>query len=115
MTIYEHNGFLILMRFKHLKGPFCQSCGLSYWRRMTDTTLLRGWLGIFSFFIAPVTVLINLVNLPKLNRLPPPSTAQAVRQPADPGAGMFRRPGVYVYAVVLVAVIVIFLLPLFSQ
>lgn len=111
MTIYAHNGYLILMQFKHLKGPFCRDCGLYTWRRMTNETLLRGWLGIFSFFIAPVTALINVVNRPKVDRLPPPEPGTAVRQPGDPGAGMFHRPGVYVYAVVILLAIVIFIVP----
>ena len=111
MTIYEHNGFVIMMQFKNLKGPFCRYCGLNVWRRMTDTTLLRGWLGMFSFFIAPVTALINLVNYPKLTSLAAPDPASSVRPPADPGQGLFHRPGVYVYMVVVAVVILFFLVP----
>jgi len=111
MTIYEHNGYVILMQFKNLRGPFCRMCGLNVWRRMTDSTLLRGWLGVFSFFIAPVTALINVVNLRKLTSLGAPDPSTSVRPPADPGRGMFQRLGVYVYAVVIVVVLVLFLLP----
>jgi hypothetical protein len=107
MTVYEHNGFIVLMTFKNLRGPFCRDCGLHTWRRMTDTTLLRGWLGVASFFIAPITVLINLVNLRKLTSLPPPDTKYAVGRPADPGPGLFKRPGVYVYAGVLAVLLLI--------
>lgn len=114
MTIYEHNGYVILMQFKNLRGPFCRMCGLNVWRRMTDSTLLRGWLGVFSFFIAPVTALVNLVNLRKLTSLQAPDPATSVRPPADPGRGMFQRPGVYVYAGVVVVVLVVFLLPAFA-
>jgi len=111
MTIYEHNGYVVLMTFKNLKGPFCRSCGLSVWRRMTDATLLRGWLGIASFFIAPVTALINLFNLSKLTSLSDPNPGSGVRAPANPGASMFRRPGVYVYAGVLVVALLVFVVP----
>lgn len=111
MTIYEHNGYIILMQFKNLKGPYCRMCGLNVWRRMTDSTLLRGWLGFLSFFIAPITALINLVNLRKLTSLAGPDPGTAVRPPADPGRSMFQRAGVYVYAGVLVVVFVVFLLP----
>lgn len=111
MTIYEHNGYIVLMSFKNLKGPFCRDCGLHVWRRMTNATLLRGWLGFLSFFIAPVTALINLVNLGKLTSLPAPDPGSSVRPPADPGPGLFRRPGVYVYAGVLVVVVLIFVVP----
>jgi len=111
MTVYEHNGYVILMQFKHLKGPFCRSCGLYTWRKMTNDTLLRGWLGVFSFFIAPLTALVNLINRPKLDRLPPPEPGTALRPPADPGANLFHRPGVYVYAAVILAAIVIYVVP----
>jgi hypothetical protein len=111
MTVYEHNGFIVLMQFKNLKGPFCRNCGIHVWRRMTDTTLLRGWLGIFSFFIAPLTVLINLANYPKLTSLPAPQPGSAVRPPADPGPGIFHRPGIYVYAGVVAIVILFFAVP----
>jgi len=111
MTIYEHNGYLILMQFKNLSGPYCRMCGLHVWRRMTDSTLLRGWLGLFSFFIAPATALVNVVNLRKLTSLPAPDPGTSVRPPADPGRGMFQRLGVYVYAGVIVVVLVFILLP----
>jgi hypothetical protein len=111
MTIYEHNGFIILMQFKHVAGPFCRSCGLHVWRRMTNTTLLRGWLGFLSFFIAPATAVINLINLRKLTGLSAPDPAGAARQPADPGPSMFRRAGVYVYAAVLLVVILVYVVP----
>ena len=111
MTVFEHNGYVILMQFKQLQGPFCRNCGLNAWRRMTNSTLLRGWLGVFSFFIAPVTALINVINLPKLNSLPPPQPGTAVRQPADPGAGLLARPGVYVYAGVLAVVLLVVAVP----
>lgn len=109
MTVFEHNGYVILMQFKNLRGPFCRNCGLNAWRRMTDQTLLRGWLGMFSFFIAPVTALINVINLPKLQGLPPPYPGTAARAPADPGASLFKRPGVYVYAGVIVLILVVVL------
>jgi len=111
MTVYEHNGYLVLMTFKNLKGPFCRNCGLHVWRRMTNATLLRGWLGFISFFVAPLTALVNLVNLRKLTSLPAPDPASSVRPPADPGPGLFGRPGVYVYAGVIVVVVLIFVVP----
>jgi hypothetical protein len=111
LTIYEHNGFVIMMQFKQLTGPFCRSCGLNVWRRMTDTTLWRGWWGFLSFFIAPVTALINLANLRKLTSLPPPDPTTAVRRPGDPGVGMFGRSGIYVYAGMLLVLFIVFVLP----
>jgi hypothetical protein len=114
MTVYEHNGYLILMTFKNVKGPFCHDCGLHVWRQMTNSTLLRGWLGVFSFFIAPVTALVNLINLRKLTSLPAPEPGSSVRPPADPGPGLFQRPGVYVYMGVIFVVLLIYVIPAFA-
>lgn len=111
LTIYEHNGYVLLMTFKNLRGPYCRNCGLHVWRRMTDATLLRGWLGMLSFFIAPFTALVNLVNLPKLTSLPEPQPGSGFQMPANPGAGLLRRPGVYVYAGVIAVVILILVVP----
>ena len=111
LTIYEHNGYLVLMTFKNLKGPFCRDCGLHVWRRMTDATLMRGWLGMFSFFIAPVTALVNVVNRSKLTSLAPPQPGTALRPPANPGPDLFHRAGVYVYMAVIAAAILIFVVP----
>ena len=114
-TVYEHNGYVVLMTFKNVKGPFCRDCGLNAWRRMTDQTLLRGWLGVLSFFIAPLTALVNVINLRKLTSLAPPQPGSGVRPPADPGGSLFRRPGVYVYAAVIVAVLVIYIVPALAR
>jgi len=114
MTVYEHNGYLILMTFKNVKGPFCHDCGMHVWRQMTNATLLRGWLGVFSFFIAPVTALVNLINLRKLTSLPAPEPGSSVRPPADPGLGLFQRPGVYVYMAVIFVVLLVYVIPAFA-
>ena len=111
MTIFEHNGYLILMTFKNLKGPFCRDCGMGAWRRMTNATLLRGWLGVFSFFIAPITALINVINLSKLTSLPLPEPGSGLRPPAAPGPGLFQRPGVYVYMGVIAVVLLVYVVP----
>src|SRR5438445_376894 len=100
------------MRENHLGFPsYHLTLSCRQWG-MTDATLLRGWLGMFSFFIAPVTALINVVNLSKLTSLPAPDPNSSVRPPADPGQGLFRRPGVYVYVGVIAIVLVYFVLVL---
>jgi hypothetical protein len=112
MSVFEHNGYLIVFTSKTLKGPFCRACGLYAWRRMTDATLLRGWLGLLSFLVAPLTAIVNFVNRRKLAGLPAPQPGSGVKPPADPGRSLFRRPGIYVYAAMLAAVFVFYVLPL---
>ncbi|TMF20804.1 MAG: hypothetical protein E6I04_10250 [Chloroflexi bacterium] len=112
MTIFEHNGYILVFTAKNLKGPFCRSCGLHAWRKMTDATLLRGWLGLLSFVVAPLTVLANFVNRRKLATLAAPEAGTGVQAPADPGRSLFERPGLYVYAAMIAAVFVFYVLPL---
>ncbi|MGK5549725.1 LppU/SCO3897 family protein, partial [Streptomyces sp. URMC 127] len=42
-TIRQHQGILIMMRFLHVRGPFCRNCGLAVLRDMNGKTLLQGW------------------------------------------------------------------------
>ena len=107
-TIHEHNGFLIWFVHRTIRGPFCRDCGLSAVRRMVNATLLRGWIGWISFFVAPVTALLDLVVWLRLRSLdaPQPHPDGGIA-PAGPGRPIVARPGVYVYAGML-AVLAVF-------
>jgi hypothetical protein len=113
MTIHEHNGRLLWMVHKTNKGPFCRDCGTALLRHHQNNTLFQGWFGIFSFFITPVTLLLNLGAWRKVNALGPPQRDPNVQSkipaPLNPGKPLFRRPGPYVGAAV-VAVVVAFLM-----
>lgn len=69
-TCRGHQGILIIMRFLHVKGPFCHDCGMSTYRRMTANTLLQGWWGYASSIITPITVIINLTRRGTPKRAP---------------------------------------------
>jgi hypothetical protein len=113
MTIHEHNGRLLWMVHKTNKGPFCRDCGTALLRHHQNNTLFQGWFGIFSFFITPVTLLLNLGAWRKVKALGPPQRDPNVQSkipaPLNPGKPLFRRPGPYVGAAV-VAVVVAFLM-----
>ncbi|WP_460526891.1 hypothetical protein [Flindersiella endophytica] len=106
-----HRGMIILMTFLSSEGPFCRDCGLSTFRRMTSETLLAGWWGAMSFFITPLTVLLNLTRHGKVASLPPPSPPPAgpYERPMDPGAPLLRRPG-GIFGVVIAAGFVLLIL-----
>src|SRR5713101_5436023 len=110
MTIHEHNGRLIWMVHKTNKGPFCRDCGTALLRHHQNSTLFQGWFGIFSFFITPVTLLLNLFAWRKVKALGPPqrdpNIESKIPAPLNPGKPLFRRPGLYVGGVVVAAVIV---------
>lgn len=107
-TIRGHQGFVVIMRFLKLSGPFCRTCGIAAHRNMTSRSLWQGWWGIASSVINPITMLINLPQRSKINKLPPPMPG-APAMPMDPGKPVFARPASWVVllpvALLVVAVI----------
>jgi hypothetical protein len=112
MTIHEHNGRLLWMVHKTNKGPFCRDCGTALLRHHQNSTLFQGWFGIFSFFITPITLLLNLGPWRKVKALGPPqrdpNVESKIPAPLNPGKPLLRRPGPYVAGVVVAAVLVFF-------
>ena len=113
MTIHEHNGRVIWMVHKTNKGPFCRDCGTALLRHHQNNTLFQGWFGIFSFFITPITLLLNLNAWRKVKALGPPQRDPNVQSkipaPLSPGKPLLSRPGPYVAGVVVAAVITLLL------
>ncbi|WP_371498292.1 hypothetical protein OG871_19765 [Kitasatospora sp. NBC_00374] len=109
-TVRGHQGFLVMMKFLKLEGPFCRTCGVAAHREMTAKSLWQGWWGIGSMLINPITMLINLPNRAKINKLPEPVPG-APGQPMNPGKPLFQRiavlgfliPALVVGAIVLAA------------
>lgn len=110
MTIHEHNGRVVWMVHKTVKGPFCRDCGTALLRQRQNSTLFQGWFGIFSFFITPITLLLNLGAWQKVRSLAAPrrdpATESPLPAPLHPGSPLLRRPGPYVGGVVVGAVAV---------
>ncbi|MEU7603760.1 hypothetical protein [Streptomyces sp. NPDC041003] len=98
-TVRGHQGMIVLMRSLSMRGPFCRDCGLATYRRMSSDTLWQGWWGPLSFFITPVTLLMNLGPRAAFRRLAPP--AGGFRPPLDPGRPMWRRVPVLLFLVPL--------------
>src|SRR5207302_3892224 len=114
MSIHEHNGRLLWMVHKTSKGPFCRDCGTAMLRHHRNSTLFQGWFGIFSFFITPVTLLLNLNAWRKVKALGPPQRNPAAQSripaPLNPGKPLLRRPGPYVGGIVVAGVIAFLLI-----
>ncbi|WP_327301250.1 hypothetical protein [Streptomyces goshikiensis] len=96
-TVRGHQGFLVIMRFLSMPGPFCRDCGLSTYRRMSSDTLWQGWWGPLSFFITPVTLLTNLGPRGTFRALPPQTGG--FRPALDPGKPLWRRPAAVLFLV----------------
>ena len=93
-TFRGHQGFVFIMRFLSVEGPFCRDCGMATFRRMTARTLVQGWYGWASFLLTPLTVLINLLRRNRVAHLaaPQPNPYAPSRPPLDPGARLLQRP-----------------------
>lgn len=120
MTIHEHNGRILWMVHKTYKGPFCRDCGMAMFREHQNGTLFQGWFGMFSFFITPITLLLNLVAWERLRALGPPQRDSQVKSripaPLNPGKPLLSRVGPYVAVVVVAGVaMILFLKPADNQ
>ncbi|MFI5707494.1 toxin-antitoxin system, toxin component [Kribbella sp. NPDC051620] len=92
-TVRGHQGFLVMMRFLKLQGPFCKTCGTAATRDMTAKSMWQGWWGVGSMIINPITMLMNLGTSSKFKNLPEPAPNPPGR-PMDPGKPLFNRPAV---------------------
>ncbi|MFJ7157275.1 hypothetical protein ACIQUQ_20295 [Streptomyces sp. NPDC101118] len=95
VKVRAHVGLLIVMRFEHLDGPFCRTCGISVVRQMTTRALCLGWWGPLSLALFnPFTLLWNLFAHRKFSKLPPSQPAPG-RTQLEPGVPVLRRPQAY--------------------
>ncbi|WP_280337062.1 hypothetical protein [Nocardia wallacei] len=92
VTIRSHRGFILMMQFVRMPGPFCRDCGLATLRRMTIQSVWFGWWGPLSLFINAVTIMSNMAAHSRIAQLPPPIPGMP-GQPMDPGPPLFRRLG----------------------
>lgn len=89
-TFKRHQGFLVVMRSASLNGPFCRTCGIAAHRDMTAKSLWQGWWGFASLLINPLTMLGNLGQRSKVNKLPEPVPG-APGVPMRTGRPLFAR------------------------
>ncbi|WP_280385119.1 hypothetical protein [Nocardia wallacei] len=100
VTIRSHRGFILMMQFVRMPGPFCRDCGLATLRRMTIESVWFGWWGPLSLIINAITILSNMSAHSRIAQLPPPIPGMP-GQPMDPGRPLFRRPGAIGFAIPL--------------
>jgi len=65
---------------------------------------MLGWWGLASFFLNIYAVLRNLASYNRVRALAAPSSSAA--QSMQPGRTLVARPGLWVFAIVLVAILV---------
>lgn len=78
----QHIGALVVRFQKSVGGDLCAGCVSNYFWKFTAVTALVGWCGVISFFMAPIFVVLNIVNFAKaksaFSRMAP-ATAGAMR------------------------------------
>ncbi|MFF4354695.1 hypothetical protein [Streptomyces sp. NPDC001530] len=98
MTIRQHTGLLVAMRFSKMEGPFCRSCATAIHREMTTKTLAGGWWSPVSLVLfTPLTLLWNLYVRTKIRKLPQPTTPSPTGVVMDQGKPILQRPLAYVF------------------
>ncbi|WP_369247584.1 hypothetical protein [Streptomyces sp. R41] len=97
MTIRQHTGLLVAMRFSKMEGPFCRSCATAIHREMTTKTLAGGWWSPVSLLLfTPLTLLWNLYVRTKISKLPRPTMPSPTGVVMDQGKPVLQRPLAYV-------------------
>ena len=67
-TAFRQNIGAVVMRFtKTIEGELCRSCVRKHFTETTLITVAVGWLGMVSILVAPVFVVLNVVNVFKAN------------------------------------------------
>jgi hypothetical protein len=73
LVIRRHVGMVFMQKFFKIAPTLCRDCGTKVVGQYTARTLVQGWWGVISFFIAnPFTILMNIVAFVQAKRLPPP-------------------------------------------
>ncbi|MGD1221632.1 hypothetical protein AB9Q10_24780 [Streptomyces krungchingensis] len=97
MTVRQHTGLLVAMRFSKMEGPFCRSCATAIHREMTTKTLAGGWWSPVSLALfTPLTLLWNLYVRTRIRKLPHPTTPSPTGVVMDQGKPVLQRPLAYV-------------------
>ncbi|MDF3300309.1 hypothetical protein [Streptomyces tropicalis] len=108
ITIRQHTGLLVAMRFGRMEGPLCRGCGVALHRDMTARTLAGGWWSPVSLLLfTPLTLLWNLFVHFRLAKLPQPSPSPH-GVVMDQGKPLFRRPQAYVPLVIPVWILAVY-------
>ena len=109
ITVRQHTGMVLAMRFSKMEGPLCRSCGVAIHRDMTTKTLAGGWWSPVSLvFFGWATLLWNLVVHFRLARLPQPSPSPT-GVVMDPGKPIHQRPSAYVPILLVVSWIALYI------
>jgi len=97
----EVTGLVIVFRIQTHDRVLCRSCGTALYRETQDNTLMKGWWGVFAFFVNLWAVFANWRTSTRVAALGQPHDAERPEGPHDPGPPLKARRGVKVAGIVL--------------
>jgi hypothetical protein len=86
------------------RGRWCRDCGTATFRKAQNWNLMLGWWGLASFFLNIYAILRNLASYNRVRALGAPTGSA---QSLQPGRTLLARPGLWVFAIVLVAILIV--------
>ena len=98
VTFYQNIGALVMRFHRKLEGDLCKSCVQKNFWKMTLITLAIGWLGMISLVVAPIFIILNIVQYVRCLGMPSaPAGASATAAlprvpPAAPAPAAIPQP-----------------------
>jgi hypothetical protein len=109
VKLREISGLIIVFRIQTHDRVLCRSCGTWLYREVQDSTLMKGWWGLFAFFANLWAIFANWRTSTRVAALQQPHDAERPEGPHDPGPLLRTRRGVKVAGIlfaVLLALVV---------
>jgi len=80
VEFYQNIGALVMRFGKEMKANLCKPCINKYFWEMTLITLAVGWLGMISLILAPIFIILNIVNFVPTIGMPTPDKVYQASQ-----------------------------------
>jgi hypothetical protein len=97
-------GLIVIFIARTHRGRWCRDCGEAQYRNAQAFTMTWGWWGVFTLFLTPIAMLLNLRERQKVRGLGVPHNRRAAS--LDAGPPVTQRPGFYIACVLLLLILV---------
>jgi hypothetical protein len=97
-------GLIVLFVARTHRGRWCRDCAEAQYRNAQAFTLGWGWWGLFTLFLTPITLLLNLNERRKARRIGAPLNRKA--QALSLGKPLVQRPQFYVTCALVLFILI---------
>ncbi len=86
VSLKQNIGIIAVRTHRSVSGQLCRACSTRFFWEFSLVTLTLGWWGLISFFLTPIFLINNLIQLVKTRSLPaaPPQWRTASGSPICP-------------------------------